>query len=325
MFSNTKIINSADGNVCKYVFTGETGVAEAVLYRYPDYQTRTVICCSTMSGCPVGCRFCGAGDYFVRSFTGNEIVAQVDRCIADTGVDPAVMGRLQIMFMSMGEPMLNRNGMIYALSVLHAKYPNAALLISTIGPHIDYSWVHEISAEIPAIGLQFSIHKSTDDKRNELIPFKSKMSLSGIARVGEEWHANTGRNPFFNYCAGEDNSSDNDADNLVCMFDPTVWNATVSVICERNEGIPARNAHQAELAANFASKLVVRGFDVRVFDPAGQDDIGGGCGQLWFVQQWMRDNPSLARPSCGNGLNAVHAPRSVNSFEKIEQFKEQQR
>lgn len=311
IFHDVKIIESAEGNVSKYVFTADKGVAESVLYRYPDYQTRTVICCSTMSGCPVGCRFCGAGDYFVRNFTGEEIFAQVDRCIADTNVDPAGMKRLQIMFMSMGEPLLNRAGMIGALRTLYAKYPNAALLISTIGPDIDYGWVEEISREIPTIGLQFSIHKSRDEERDQLIPFKKKLSISRIARRGESWHVSTGRKPFFNYCAGDDNSSDEDADRLLMNFNPAVWNATVSVICERNEGMPARNDHQVQLAADFAYKLVERGLDVRVFDPAGQDDIGGGCGQLWFVQQWMRDHPDLARPSVGHGLPSVHTPAPV--------------
>lgn len=307
-FHDVKIIPSAEGNVSKYVFTGKTGVAESVLYRYPDYQTRTVICCSTMSGCPVGCRFCGAGDHFVRSFTADEIVAQADRCIADTGIDPATMGRLQIMFMSMGEPLLNKSGMISALQALYGKYPNAALLISTIGPDIDYDWVHAISQQIPTVGLQFSVHQSSDERRNALIPFKKKLTLLQIATVGAVWHDVTGRKPFFNYCAGEDNSTNQDADALLDTFDPSIWNATVSVICERNDGIPAKNQHQIDLAANFASKLVERGFDVRVFDPAGQDDIGGGCGQLWFVQQWMRDHPELARPSIGNGLPSVHTP-----------------
>jgi len=307
-FHDVKIIPSAEGNVSKYVFTGKTGVAESVLYRYPDYQTRTVICCSTMSGCPVGCRFCGAGDHFVRSFTADEIVAQADRCIADTGVDPATMGRLQIMFMSMGEPLLNKSGMISALQSLYGKYPNAALLISTIGPDIDYDWVHAISQQIPTVGLQFSVHQSTDERRTALIPFKKKLTLMQIATVGSVWHDVTGRKPFFNYCAGDDNSSSQDADALLDTFDPSIWNATVSVICERNEGMPAKNQHQIDLAANFASKLVERCFDVRVFDPAGQDDIGGGCGQLWFVQQWMRDHPELARPSIGHGLPSVHTP-----------------
>jgi 23S rRNA (adenine2503-C2)-methyltransferase len=308
MFHDVKIIESAEDNVSKYVFTGDNAVAEAVLYRYPDYATRTVICCSTMSGCPVGCRFCGAGDHFVRSFSGDEIVAQVDRCIADTGVDPAKMKRLQIMFMSMGEPLLNPRGMQDALRALYAKYPNAALLISTIGPDVDYDWVRDISVEIPTVGLQFSVHKSSDAERDMLIPFRKKLPLNFIAYEGQEWSKETGRKPFFNYCAGDDNSSVIDADRLRERFDPAIWNATVSVICERNEGLPAKNEHQIKLAADFASLLVERGFDVRVFDPAGQDDIGGGCGQLWFVQQWMRDHPELAHPSIGHGLPSVHTP-----------------
>ena len=307
-FHDIKVIQSAEGNVSKYVFTCDTGVAEAVLYRYPDYETRTVICCSTMSGCPVGCRFCGAGDYFVRSMSAGEIVDQVDRCIADTGVEPSAMGRLQIMFMSMGEPLLNPRGLQEALRELYRKYPRAALLISTIGPDINYYWVRDISVEIPTVGLQFSVHQSTDERRDVLIPFKKKLPLNSIAYEGAMWGMETGRKPFFNYCAGEDNSSEADADRLAGMLDPFIWNATVSVICERNEGLPAKNAHQVELAANFASLLVQRGYDVRVFDPAGQDDIGGGCGQLWFVQQWMRDHPTLARPSIGHGLPSVHTP-----------------
>jgi 23S rRNA (adenine2503-C2)-methyltransferase len=64
------------------------------------------------------------------------------------------------------------------------------------------------------------------------------------------------------------------------------------------------------MATSFAGRLVQRGYDVRVFDPAGQDTIGGGCGQLWFVQQWMKDHQDLVRPSIGHGLPDIHAPRA---------------
>lgn len=154
-----KVIQSKETSVKKLVFTEETYVAEAVLYKYPEYKDRTVICCSTQSGCPVGCRFCGAGDYFVKSLTAEEIVMQVDTAIAITEVNPSDMKRLQIMFMSMGEPMLNKQGLQGALRILYEKYPNAALLISTIGPKVDYSWLLQLSIEIPTIGLQFSIHR----------------------------------------------------------------------------------------------------------------------------------------------------------------------
>jgi 23S rRNA (adenine2503-C2)-methyltransferase len=60
MWTSIKKINSSNENVSKFVFTTDDAVAEAVLYKYPTYADRTVICCSTQSGCAVGCRFCGA-------------------------------------------------------------------------------------------------------------------------------------------------------------------------------------------------------------------------------------------------------------------------
>jgi 23S rRNA (adenine2503-C2)-methyltransferase len=308
MWDQIKVVADEAEHVSKYVFSRRDAVAEAVLYRYPDYRTRTVICCSTQSGCPVGCRFCGAGDYFVRSLSAEEIVSQPQRLLEDVNCSPDEMGRLQIMFMSMGEPLLNLKALVPAIERLHEMYPRAALLISTSAPRVDYEEVIEVSQGVPTVGLQFSVHESTDEARDALIPFKAKLTLEGIAAEGGRWHAKVGRKPFFNYCAHADNSSPADAARLLALFDPGVWCATVSVVCERDEWTPGRNAHQHGLAADFASLLVARGYDTRMFDPAGQDTIGGGCGQLWFVQQWMRDNPETARPTVGCGKPVVHAP-----------------
>lgn len=310
-WNNIRRIDSKDATVSKHVFESDTAVAEAVLYGYPTYLIRTVICCSTQSGCPVGCRFCGAGDSFVRSLTAEEIVTQVRHCIEETGVNPAEMGRLQIMFMSMGEPLLNRAGLEPALRELHRLYPKAALLISTSAPDVDYTWVAALSVEIPTIGLQFSVHESTDEARNRLIPFKKKLTLAQIADCGVRWHEATGRQPFFNYCAHENNTSELDVARLADLFNPHVWQATISVVCERDESVAAANERQRALAAAFQSKLMQRGFSTRMFDPAGQDDIGGGCGQLWFVQQWMSEHRKLARPSIGRRLPVFHAPRLI--------------
>lgn len=311
MWNNITQHVDAQENVTKLVFTKDDAVAEAVLYRYPTYDVRTVICCSTMSGCPMGCRFCGAGDYFVRNLTAEEIVSQVDECIKLSATDPSDMKRLQIMFMSMGEPLLNMKQLTPALEILEKKYPKAALLISTSAPDVDYESVNDVSVRIPTIGLQFSVHESTDQARDKLIPFKHKLSLQSIAQAGDKWNAATGRKPFFNYCAHNDNTSVEDAERLLALFDPTVWNATVSVICERNTGFPASSDHQRKLAIDFGNLLLERGFDVRVFDPAGQDTIGGGCGQLWFVQDWMYNNPSKSKQSCGNGQAVVHVSRPM--------------
>lgn len=301
-------VQSSDEDVSKYVFKKADSVAESVLYKYPTYENRTVICCSTQSGCPVGCRFCGAGDYFVRNLTVEEIVSQPVHLLEETGVDPADINRLQIMFMSMGEPLLNWKYLEKSLVELYRLYPNAALLISTSGPDVDYSRLRALSAAIPTIGLQFSVHESTDEARNALIPFRAKLSLEGIAAEGVAWYAATGRRPFFNYCVHDKNDSIEDVERLRNLFHPAIWESTISVICERDEHIAAANERQRSLAENFMSKMLDVGYSVRMFDPAGQDDIGGGCGQLWFVQDWMGKNPELARPSVGRGLPVVHTP-----------------
>ena len=313
-WENVKTIQSTDANVRKYVFTNEGArgaVAEAVLYKYPTYNDRTVVCCSTQSGCPVGCRFCGTGEFFIRSLTADEIVAQVNYLFEDQQIDHTQVERMQIMFMSMGEPLLNKNGLEGALRQLHALYPRAALLISTSAPDVDYQWINEISVEIPTIGLQFSVHESTDEARDKLVPFKNKLGLMGISLKGDYWYHWTGRQPFFNYCAHEGNTSEADADRLLRLFDPGIWQCTVSVICEQDESVAAANVRQRELAQNFMNTMLERGYSVRCFDPAGQDDIGGGCGQLWYVQDFANNHPELTHKSCGAGKGKVHAPRVI--------------
>lgn len=303
-------LTSGDEHVFKYVFTKANAVAEAVLYRYPDFLTRTVICCSTQSGCPIGCRFCGAGDNFVRSLKTEEIVSQSCQVIADQGINVAEVQKMQIMFMSMGEPLLNWRALEGAIVKLADLYPKAQLLISTSAPRVDFRPVRALSKLIPTVGLQFSIHETTDEARNNLIPFKAKLTLAEIAKEGECWHQETKRMPFFNYCAREDNTLDRDVERLAALFNPRIWQCTISVVCERDESCAASSLRQKELAATFSDKMISKGFSTRTFDPAGQDDIGGGCGQLWFVQQWMRENPSLARPSAGRGKQPIHIPQA---------------
>lgn len=308
MWTTIKKINSADKNVSKFVFEKEDAVAEAVLYKYPTYEERTVICCSTQSGCPIGCRFCGAGDNFVRSLNSTEILDQVVDLLVETGCNPVAIKKLQIMFMSMGEPLLNLKNLSVAMRRLHGVWPAASLLISTSAPEVDYAPLRAISKEIPTIGLQFSVHESTDEARNTLIPFKKKLTLSQISDEGKQWYEATGRQPFFNYCVHEKNNSAKDVERLTNLFDPSFWQCTLSVICERSENVAAANERQRELVTDLSNKMLGEGHSTRVFNPAGQDDIGGGCGQLWHVQKWMRDNKKKTKPSEGRGLPVVHCP-----------------
>lgn len=285
---------SSEGNVWKFIFTKDDAIAEAVLYRYESFEERTVICCSVQSGCPIGCKFCGTGNHFVRNLTANEIASQVWHLIRLKEIDPSKVKKFQIMFMSMGEPMLNWMAVRDAIDILKNdfEYTNAQYLISTIGVRDGDTFVDmtEFSKANPTVGLQFSIHKSSDNQRDKLIPYKHKLRLDEIAHAGTYWHKQTGRPVYLNYCIDGTNNTDEDVNNLMRLFDPEIFYFTFSVICSKNESIKGAAYRNLDVINAFSQRFLKVGYNVRVFNPAGQDDIGGGCGQLFAVQKWFKEH-----------------------------------
>jgi len=294
-----KIFESSDTNVKKFVFEkqperGVQGIAvEAVLYRYISYKERTVICCSTQCGCPVGCVFCGTGRFFVRNLTADEIVEQVITVMGSVDCPHEEIKKFQIMFMSMGEPFLNYDNTEHAIKKLAKLYPNAQLLVSTSGPSKQTAFYFDrftaLCEDYEQIGIQFSVHESTDKARAKLIP-TSSLTLNSIGELGEKWAIATRRRPFFNYCVHNENCNSGDVRALLCNFDPHVWECTLSVICEKDNTMQNTIIQKLELVNAFADKMAEAGYSLRVFNPAGQDDIGGGCGQLWYFQKWLANS-----------------------------------
>ena len=289
-----KVFESSDNNVSKYVFTSQDMVTELVLYKYGSYLERTVICCSTMSGCPVGCTFCGTGKKFIRNLKSSEIIEQILTVLNDKGLLQTIHDskRFQIMFMSMGEPMLNWDNVELSIIELNKMFPKAELLLSTIGINDNnvLGRILKLSEKISKVGLQFSIHKSNENDRNELIPFLNKLTLRQIRQFGGIWNTYTGRKVYLNYCIDGTNNTQQDFENLVKLFNPIVFNFTFSVVCSPEESMHEVEFRNLDIIHEFSNKFVELGYNTRVFNPEGQDDIGGGCGQLWYVQKWMKEN-----------------------------------
>lgn len=285
-----KVFTGENPCVAKLVFEFPNAVAEAVLYKYPTYQERTVLCISLQSGCVVGCTFCGTGKKFLRNLTKDEIIYQVTSAFEWAGlIDPFnEVKKLQIMFMSMGEPFHNYDNLENSIIELNNKYPNADLLVSTISPNQPKEMIRfiELSKQIDKIGLQFSIHESSDKKRNILIPYKNKMSLTEIRDYGVQWWNETGRKPYCNYCVNGKNNTIEDFYKIRLIFPPNVFCFTFSVICSKECG--GNSFRNKDKIQKFERLFMNVGYDTRKFDPAGQDDIGGGCGQLWYVQEYMK-------------------------------------
>jgi len=69
----------------------------------------------------------------------------------------------------------------------------------------------------------------------------------------------------------------------------------LSVICEKDETVKNSIERQLKIIDGFNKLLLAKGASTRVFNPAGQDDIGGGCGQLWYFQEWLKKNGNVAQ------------------------------
>lgn len=285
-------------NVWKYVFEfGENAIAEAVLYSYNNFYERTVLCVSVQSGCPVGCAFCGTGKRFVRNLTMEEIIYQVDYIIKeDMKIEFEKVKLFQIMFMSMGEPMLNIKNVSKTLQSLNKSYPTAKLLLSTVG--IDNGdtllEVLKLGDTIENMGLQFSIHEAFDEKRDLLIPFKNKMNLRQIRDAGLLWYEYTHRPVFLNFCINGNNASTEEINRLKDLFPPIIFNFTFSVVCSADETMKDAGYREMTEIERVQQNFLESGYNVKIFDPAGQDDIGGGCGQLWYVQKWLKERIIIA-------------------------------
>lgn len=295
MFENVKRFESSEQNVWKYIFSKTDAVVETVLYKYNEFTERTVICCSVQSGCPIGCTFCGTGNKFVRNLTSDEIVYQIEHVLKDMNIEDinTTSKKFQIMFMSMGEPMTNWSNVEVAIRKLYydKNFGNAHLLLSTIGVNNDaiFSKIIELAKEIHTVGLQFSIHQANDNKRDKLIPFQNKMSLRKIRDAGMAWNLITNRPVYLNYCIDGNNTSIDEINRLKDLFSPTIFHFTFSVVCSAEETMKDagyKNLNHIQEVMDYFSK---EGYNVRMFNPAGQDDIGGGCGQLWYVQQWLKN------------------------------------
>jgi 23S rRNA (adenine2503-C2)-methyltransferase len=247
-----------------------------------------------MSGCPVGCTFCGTGKKFIRNLKSSEIIEQILTVLNDKGLSQTIHDskRFQIMFMSMGEPMLNWDNVELSIIELNKMFPKAELLLSTIGINDNnvLGRIVRLSEKISKVGLQFSIHKSNENNRNELIPFMNKLTLRQIGLFGGIWNTHTGRKVYLNYCIDGTNNTQQDFENLVKLFKPIVFNFTFSVVCSPEESMHEVEFRNLDIIHEFSNKFVELGYNTRVFNPEGQDDIGGGCGQLWYVQKWMKEN-----------------------------------
>ena len=152
-------------------------------YELGDRTERWMIGVSCMSGCPIHCKFCATGQLKKwRNLTAEEIFMQV-KFIIDKNKDkwdPYKAKEFKINYTRMGEPFLNIDAVREAIDMVDNYLFGMKVhhYISTIGiKDSDFSWIKD------NITLQVSLHSLDDERRNDLIPFKNKMTIAELGQI----------------------------------------------------------------------------------------------------------------------------------------------
>ena len=182
---------SPDGTI-KYLLKLTDGhIIEAVGIPSPK---RLTVCVSSQIGCPMGCDFCATGKGgFVRNLATHEIVDQV------LTVQEDFQRRVSnIVFMGMGEPLLNTDSVVAAVRSLNKDIGigQRMITVSTVGIP---GHIRRLAEQQLQITLAVSLHASNQTLREQLIPSAQKYPLQALLEECRDYVRLTGRRVTFEY------------------------------------------------------------------------------------------------------------------------------
>ena len=257
---------SDDGTVKALFATGDGRPLEAVLMRYRD--RRRSVCLSSQSGCPLTCTFCATGQMrFGRNLSSDEIL---DQALHFRRVEPID----HVVFMGMGEPMMNIEAVLEACERLpDLGVTHRCTAISTVG------WVPGIDrlsdSEMP-IRLALSLHAPNDGLRSQLMPVNDRYPLAAVLQACERYRSRRRRKVFVEYVMLADvNDHPQHARELAALLDPRAYK--VNLIPYNPTG--AYDGSSPERIERFRAILAEHRLGATVRLTRGRD-IAAACGQL---------------------------------------------
>lgn len=265
---------SADGTI-KFLFRLEDGrFIESVFI--PDTPANT-FCVSTQVGCAMGCGFCLTGKMgIVRNLTAGEISGQVRVLARELGM---LQTRFNIVLMGMGEPLHNYDETMKALRILADEHglgvSSRRVTLSTVGvlPALE-----RLATEPLMPNLAISLHATTEEQRDLLVPINRKYSLKELLDACRRFPIKRRARITFEYVMLKDvNDADEDARRLVRLLKGIQAKVNLLPLNEA-PGIPYERPSDARVN-RFAKILADRGVVVSVRKSRGRD-IRAACGQL---------------------------------------------
>ena len=268
-------VESRDGAV-RFLLSLQDG--ENIETVYMPIENRVTLCLSSQVGCAVGCRFCftallGAK----RNLTAGEIVGQV---VAVLEAQPAPAGfPVNLVFMGMGEPMLNLVAVMKAVRILSdsngLSLARRRMTVSTAGV---VPQIRNFARETERPKLAISLNASSDEQRTELMPLNRKYPLSELLQACREFPLGPREFLTFEYVLLDGiNDSDEDARRVAALVK--------GITCKLNlipfnggAELPYRPSPLGRVLA-FQEVLRKRHIPAYIRISRGQD-VMAACGQL---------------------------------------------
>jgi 23S rRNA (adenine2503-C2)-methyltransferase len=267
---------SSDGTIKNAVRLHDDLVVESVLI---PTKTRTTACVSSQVGCSLDCRFCATSRLKrMRNLNPDEIYDQV---VAIDNESRLYFDRplSNIVFMGMGEPLMNYKNVIKAIDMITSPeglgMSPKRIIVSTSGvPKL----IKRMADEEVRFKLAVSLHSAIDEIRTSIMPFNATFTLADLRESLIYWYEKTKSRITYEYVVWEGiNDKKKDVDALVdfCRFAPSKVN-----LIEYNP-IDDGEFQQASNAAidMYVETLEKNGITVTVRRSRGKD-IDAACGQL---------------------------------------------
>ena len=240
-------------------------------------DARATFCLSTQVGCAMRCAFCLTGKMGIyRNLTAGEIVGQVRVLARELHL---LSSRFNIVLMGMGEPLHNYDETMKALRILADEHGLAVsprrITLSTVGvlPNLE-----RLATEPLMPNLAISLHSTTEDQRDRLVPVNRKYGLRDLLDACRRFPLKRRSRITFEYVLlNEVNDTPEDARRLVKLLSGIKAKVNLLPLNEA-AGIPFERPSD-DRVNRFARILADRGVSVSVRKSRGRD-IRAACGQL---------------------------------------------
>jgi 23S rRNA (adenine2503-C2)-methyltransferase len=265
---------SSDGTTKLLLRLADGSQIESVFI--PDTPSQT-FCISTQVGCAMKCAFCLTGKMGIdRNLTAGEIAGQVRVLARELQMLDV---RFNIVLMGMGEPLHNYEATMKALRILNDEHGLAVsprrITLSTVGvlPALE-----RLATEPVMPNLAISLHSTTEDQRDALVPINRKYGLKELLDVCRRFPVKRRERITFEYVLlNEVNDTPDDARRLVRLLHGIRGKVNLLPLNEA-AGIPFDRPSD-ERVNRFARILSDHGVTVSVRKSRGRD-IRAACGQL---------------------------------------------